>query len=81
MSRRGHRQRRDVKAVRQLPWQAVRNPFSPIEILSADQVESIVDAALTILETTGFRFLQEESRGYLQAAGADTSGQDRHGQV
>lgn len=76
MSRRGHRQRRDVNAVRQLPWQSVRNPFSPIEILSADQVESIVDAALTILETKGFKFLQEESRGYLKKAGADTTGED-----
>jgi len=73
MSRRGHRQRRDVKAIRQLPWQTVRNPFSPVEILSADQVESIIDAAFTILETTGFRFLQEESRQLLQSAGADTS--------
>ena len=73
MSRRGHRQRRNVKAVRQLPWQSLRNPFSPVEILSADQVESILDAALTILETTGFRFLQEECRAYLKTAGADAS--------
>jgi len=76
VSRRGHRQRRDIKAVRQLPWQSIRNPYAPIEILSTDQVESIVDAALTILESKGFRFLQEESRGYLQNAGADTTGED-----
>lgn len=76
MSRRGHRQRRDVHAVRQLPWQSVRNPFAPVEILSADQVESIIGASLTILETTGFRFLQEESRGFLKAAGADIDGPD-----
>lgn len=76
MSRRGHRQRRDVNAVRQLPWQTVRNPFAPIESLSADQVESIIGAALTILETKGFRFLQQESRGILKAAGADTSDTD-----
>jgi trimethylamine--corrinoid protein Co-methyltransferase len=62
--------------VRQLPWQSVSNPFPPIEILSASEVESILGAALTILESTGFRFLQEESRGYLKAAGADTGNQD-----
>jgi len=76
MSRRGHRQRRDASAVRQLPWQLVSNHFSPIEILSADQVESIIDAALTILETQGFRFLQEESLELLGAAGADTGNSD-----
>jgi trimethylamine--corrinoid protein Co-methyltransferase len=59
--------------VHQLPWRAITNPFPPIEILSADQVESILDVALTILETQGFRFLQDESRTLLQQAGADTS--------
>lgn len=72
MSRRGHRQRRDAAAVRQLPWRTVTNPFPSIEILSPDQVESIFDAALTILESQGFRFLQGESRELLRAAGADT---------
>jgi trimethylamine--corrinoid protein Co-methyltransferase len=62
--------------VNQLPWQLVRNPFSPVETLSADQVESILDAALTILESQGFRFLQAESRQLLKAAGADTGAAD-----
>jgi len=75
VSRRGHRQRRDAGAVRQLPWQTVKNPFPPLEILNAEQVESIFDAALTILETQGFRFLQEESRELLLTAGADTGGE------
>ena len=73
MSRRGHRKRRDASVVPQLPWRAITTPFPPIEILSADQVESILDVALTILETQGFRFLQDESRTLLQQAGADTS--------
>lgn len=77
MSRRGHRQRRDATAIRQLPWQAPTSPFSPIEILSADQVESILDAALTILETQGFRYLQDESRELLKNAGAQDTGKDR----
>ncbi len=73
MSRRGHRRRRDAAAVLQLPWHKIENPFPPIEILSMDQVESVIDVALTILEKQGFRFLQDESRELLQAAGADTS--------
>lgn len=76
MSRRGHRKRRDAAAVRQLPWQIVNNPFSPVEVLSSDQVENIIDAALTILEIQGFRFLHEDSRQRMETAGADTSTQD-----
>jgi trimethylamine--corrinoid protein Co-methyltransferase len=62
--------------VRQLPWRTVNNPFPPIEILSTDQVESILDTALTILETQGFRFLQDESLTLLKQAGADTNNED-----
>jgi trimethylamine--corrinoid protein Co-methyltransferase len=73
LTRRSHRRRRTAGAIRQLPWQAVRNDWSPVEILSADEVEAIVDAALTILETQGFRFLDEESRRVLEAAGAEAA--------
>jgi trimethylamine--corrinoid protein Co-methyltransferase len=55
-----------------LPWQSVTSPWSPVEVLSADQLESIVSAALTILETTGFRFLDDASRAMLERAGAET---------
>ncbi len=71
MSRRGHRARRSVGAIRQLPWQNIQNRLPPIEVLSADEVERILDAALTILETQGFRYLEPESRKLLQAAGAE----------
>ncbi|MDH4071603.1 MAG: trimethylamine methyltransferase family protein [Gammaproteobacteria bacterium] len=71
MTRKGHRERRKAGAIRQLPWQQVRNPYAPVEVLSADQVEAIVGAALTILETTGFRFLREESRKLVESAGAE----------
>ncbi|MDH3491069.1 MAG: trimethylamine methyltransferase family protein [Gammaproteobacteria bacterium] len=76
MTRRVRRPKRVVAAVRQLPWQEVRNPYPPFEVLSADHVEAIIAAALTILETKGFRFLQEESRHILKAAGADVSESD-----
>lgn len=54
-----------------MPWQSVRNRWSPVEVLSADEVETIVDAALTILQTQGFRFLDDTSRVLLEKAGAE----------
>ena len=77
MTRRTHRPKRVATAVRQLPWQAVRNPYPPFEVLSADQVQAVIDAALTILERTGFRFIEDESRQILKSAGACVSETDR----
>ena len=71
MTRRSHRRRRTAETVRQLPWQAVRNNWSPVEVLSEDEVEAIVDAALKILQTQGFKFLDDESRRIVEAAGAE----------
>ncbi len=71
MIRRGGRERRVAGAIRQLPFYRLVNPYSPIEILSADQVEAIIDGAFTILETRGMRFLEPGSRKLLKAAGAE----------
>ena len=67
--RRGARERRIAGAIRQLPFARLANPYSPIEILSADQVETIINGAFTILETRGMRFLEPGSRELLAAAG------------
>jgi trimethylamine--corrinoid protein Co-methyltransferase len=72
MTRRSGREKRVVSAVRQLPFGRLVNPYSPIEVMSADHVEAIIDAALTILETRGMRFLHEGSRQLLRAAGAES---------
>ncbi len=77
MTRRTHRPKRQVATIHQLPWQQVTNPYPPIEILSSDQVEAILGAALTILETKGFRFLESDSRLRLKQAGADVNESDR----
>ncbi len=71
MNRRGGRAKRVAAAVRQQPFARLANPYSPIEVLSADQVDAIIDGALTTLETRGMRFLQEHSREILRSAGAD----------
>ena len=56
MNRRGGRAKRVAAAVRQQPFARLANPYSPIEVLSADQVDAIIDGALTTLETRGMRF-------------------------
>jgi trimethylamine--corrinoid protein Co-methyltransferase len=71
MARRSHRKKRVVNAVRQLPWGDVANPYAPIQILSDDQVETIVETALQVLADQGMRFLQSASRKIMQEAGAD----------
>jgi trimethylamine--corrinoid protein Co-methyltransferase len=69
LTRRRHRKRRSVSSVQQLPWQQLRNPYAPIEVLDESQVERIIEAALTVLQTTGFRYLDETSSETLAAAG------------
>ncbi len=69
--RRGGRERRTAGGIRQLPFSQLVNPYAPIEILSADQVETIIDGALKVLEGRGFRFLEPASREILRRAGAE----------
>ncbi len=65
------RDRRQDPAVKQLPWRQVVNPYSPIEVLSTDQIEAIHLNSLALLERTGMRVLHEEARKILEKAGAD----------
>jgi len=69
--RRGGGEKRVAGEIRQLPFTRLVNPYSPVEILSADQVETIINGAFTILETRGMRFLEPGSRDVLCAAGAE----------
>ncbi len=50
-----------------------RLPYPTIEIASADQLEAIHQASLTILEEIGMDFLHAEARDILKAAGADVA--------
>ncbi len=73
MARRG-RQRgtasgTDAATLIQRPWQQLRNPFPPIDVLSAEDVERIHDASMTILEDVGMRILDVEARRILEIAG------------
>jgi trimethylamine--corrinoid protein Co-methyltransferase len=71
MSRRSHRKKRIVNAIRQLPWGDVVNYYAAIEVMSADQVETIIETALRVLAEQGIRFLEPASRKLMLDAGAD----------
>src|SRR5262249_23017281 len=57
--------------IRQLPFARVRNPYRPMELLSADQIESIHHASLKLLAEVGVEVMHDESRRILRQAGAD----------
>ncbi len=62
----------------QKPFRQPRRRFPPVELLSADELEGIHDASLTILEEIGMDFLHEEAKATLRKAGASVDpGSDR----
>ena len=75
MTRRNRRKKRVANQIRQLPWRDVVNPYAPSEILSQDQVDTIIDTALGVLATQGMRFLEPSGRDLLASAGAQVDGE------
>ena len=71
--RRSGRKSTGRPAAVQRPWALTQNPYRPIEVLSADQVEQIHQASLTILEEIGIAFLLPEALDILQSAGAEVN--------
>jgi trimethylamine--corrinoid protein Co-methyltransferase len=70
--RQGGRGRRvDGSHVPQLPWQAVSNPYLPMDVLSADQIEAIHLTSLRIIETLGMEVMSPRALAVLKTAGAD----------
>jgi trimethylamine--corrinoid protein Co-methyltransferase len=77
--RQGGRGRRvDGTRVPQLPWTEVSNPYSPMEVLSADQLEAIHLTSLRILEELGMEVMSPRALTVLEAAGAEV---DRAGRT
>src|SRR3954468_15469429 len=68
---RPRRERRQPRAINQLPWRNYRNPYSPIQAVTADQLEAIHNASLRILEELGIEFLDDEARVILKQHGAE----------
>ena len=70
--REGGRARRSGSApLPQLPWQSVVNPYAPMELLSADQLESIHLTSLRILEELGIEVMSPRALDIFKAAGAE----------
>jgi trimethylamine---corrinoid protein Co-methyltransferase len=73
--RRGGRARHSGRAVEAtadpFPFRQPRRRFPPVEIVSADELEAIHAASLTILEEIGMDFLDPDAVALLAAAGAD----------
>jgi trimethylamine---corrinoid protein Co-methyltransferase len=69
--RKGGRGRRlDGGRVAQLPWSEVDNPYAPMEVLSADQLEAIHLTSLRILEDLGMEVMSARALAVFKAAGA-----------
>ncbi len=54
----------------QIPFQEIRNPWPPLEIIDQTQIELIDAASMTILEEIGMRFLDTEALALWGEAGA-----------
>jgi trimethylamine--corrinoid protein Co-methyltransferase len=61
---------RGPTAIPQLPHRRVRNPYPPMQMLSADQIEAIHEASLHILENFGIEVMSPRALSLFEAAGA-----------
>jgi trimethylamine--corrinoid protein Co-methyltransferase len=64
------RPRRAAPGLEQLPWRRLVNPFRPLEILSADEVETIHRASLRIVAEIGLEVLGDRALDAFAGAGA-----------
>ena len=74
-------QRRHVRrtggGIPQLPFRTLTNPFTPLEVLSADHVEEIHRTSLRILSEVGIEVLGDRAIERLAAAGASVDRSNR----
>ncbi|WP_298610015.1 trimethylamine methyltransferase family protein [uncultured Thiothrix sp.] len=62
----------------QLPWQQLKNPYKPIEIIYEEQIEQIHNTSMRILEEVGMDILDDEARALMKQCGAKiTAGSNR----
>ncbi len=72
------RGRRAAGGIRQVPWRRLVNPYRPIEILSADEVEEIHAASLRILSDIGMQVLGDRALDTFRRAGASIDRETRN---
>lgn len=75
---RRERPRQPATPILNLPFRQLQNPLAPYEYLTAEQIETIHQASLHILENIGLDFLDEETLDIWQAAGAKVDRSTHH---
>ena len=71
MARRSRSRQRIKSALpSQQPWQRLINPYNPIEVLNEEELNSIHEASMDILENVGVEFLSERALTILGNKGA-----------
>ncbi|MEL7466193.1 MAG: trimethylamine methyltransferase family protein [Pseudomonadota bacterium] len=68
--RRAGRRAADTRLA-QPPWRSVRNPYTPMELISADQLEAIHETSLRILAEVGIEVAHPGAQRLLADAGAE----------
>ncbi|MBE7470419.1 MAG: trimethylamine methyltransferase family protein [Anaerolineales bacterium] len=76
--RAAQRQSRSQSPLLKIPFQQIRHQFTPLETVSAEQVEQLHLASLRILEEIGLDFLDDEALDLWQKAGAKVDRSTRH---
>jgi len=71
--RRPARKPRASGLITQTQWKQLRYHHAPFELLSNDAIESIHQAALSILQETGMAILSPSARAYFKTAGFDVN--------
>jgi trimethylamine--corrinoid protein Co-methyltransferase len=71
------RPRRAAPGLDQLPWRRLVNPFRPLEILGADELEAIHRASLRILAEIGVDVLGDRALDAFATAGASVDRETR----
>jgi trimethylamine---corrinoid protein Co-methyltransferase len=70
-----HKGRGGVSRIQQLPRRHPKRSFPPMSLLSADELEAIHQASLTVLEEIGMDFNLAQARDRLKHAGAEVEGE------
>ena len=73
----GRGRRTEGSRVPQLPWTEVNNPYAPMEVLSADQLEAIHLTSLRILEELGMEVMSPRALAILEQGGAEVDSASR----
>ena len=72
--RRGRKARSAVTSSRKVDYRNLKNPFPPMDVFSADQIEAMHETSLRTLEELGMKVLLPEAVAIFKAGGAQVAG-------